>query len=116
MTIKKHINQKSHALNHDHLLRRKIFLILGSAFVLLMIAYAYFLSVNVLHVIVRAGFEKEARSIMSEKSVLEQTYLEKIQGISYAYASELGYNEVSNTYFAPRQAYAQVDTKSRHEL
>ncbi len=116
MKIKKHFNQKSHALTHNHLLRRKLFVVVGGSFVVMVVLYAYFLSVNVIHVIVKASYERESRAIMSEKSVLERVYLEKIKGISYSYAESLGYMEVTNTYFAPRSAYAQAKIKGRHEL
>jgi cell division protein FtsB len=76
--------------------------LLGS-FVILFVFYAYFIGSITFNVLARKTLENTTRSLSSNISKLELTYLDKINQINKDYALSKGFVEVNNNIFATRE-------------
>lgn len=68
----------------------------------LVIAYMYFLSMSVVHVVFRKESHQEARQLESEISALESTYIEAQHAVSERIASAEALSETNEKIFVTR--------------
>jgi hypothetical protein len=84
-------------------LQRIILRFLLGSFVIVFIFYAYFIGSITFNVLARKTLENTTRSLSSNISKLELTYLDKINQINKDYALSKGFVEVNNNIFATRE-------------
>lgn len=76
--------------------------VLASALVVLVVAYMYFLSMSVVHVVMRKELHQSARQIESEISSLEAKYIEAQHAVSEKIASAEVLSETNEKIFVSR--------------
>jgi len=85
-----------------HTKERKWFFIVLSAIVCMFILYAYFLSLSVVHVVMRKEVTQEITEVKSYVSELETEYISAQHAVSRSIASRNGYAEVEEPIFIDR--------------
>ncbi len=76
--------------------------------VLLSVAYMYFLSASVMHVVLRTEVEQSVQQLHSEIALLESQYIQAQHRVSERISSLQGYNEVTNKVFIDRRSPSLV--------
>jgi hypothetical protein len=76
--------------------------VLSMVVFVLVIAYMYFLSMSVVHVVFRKESHQEARQLESEISALESTYIEAQHAVSERIASAVSLTETNEKIFVTR--------------
>ncbi len=88
--------------------RRTIFRALISGLIVLSVVYVYLIGSITFNVLARKSLENTARSLGSQVSELELTYLNTANKIDKNYALALGFVDVHDNIFATRQATSRV--------
>jgi hypothetical protein len=91
-----------------HTLQKQACIGLVSLCVLLSMAYIYFISASIVHVVIRTETNQEVKKIGSEISLLEGRFIEAQHRVSSDIASLQGYTQTSNKVFIDRSAPAFV--------
>ncbi len=82
---------------------------------LLVVAYMYFLSMSVVHVVFRKESHQSARQLESEISALESTYIEAQHAVSERIASAEALSETNEKIFVTRVPAAVALSRTRAE-
>ena len=82
--------------------RRTIFRILLGSLLSLFIVYIYMIGSITFNVVARKSLENTARSLGSDISQLELTYLNNINDVNKARATDLGFVDTKSNIFATR--------------
>lgn len=84
-------------MNYTHALNRKnIFFILISLVGLFLLAYAYFISQTVSHIVARQNMTKQMSQMSSDVAVLESSYMTLSSALTMDHAYALGFNDVKS--------------------
>lgn len=81
----------------------------------LVVAYMYFLSMSVVHVVFRKESSHDARQLESEISALESTYIEAQHAVSERIASAEALSETNEKIFVSRVPAAVALSRTRVE-
>lgn len=81
----------------------------------LVVAYMYFLSMSVVHVVFRKESNHHARQLESEISALESTYIEAQHAVSERIASAEALSETNEKIFVSRVPAAVALSRTRSE-
>lgn len=82
-----------------HIEDHYITIALASAFLLCIVAYMYFLSLSVVHVVMRKEAVQNISSLRSEIAYLEAAYIEAHHHISREVAKTEGFSQISDKIF-----------------
>ena len=82
--------------------QRVLFRFLASSFVLLSVVYIYMIGSITFNVVARKSLENEARTLGSNISNLELTYLSNMNDINKTKAESLGFVDAKSNIFATR--------------
>lgn len=82
--------------------RKTLFKILLSTLIVLSVMYVYFVGSITFNVLARKSLENTVRSLSSNISNLELTYLENLNKINKDYATSKGFIDAKNNIFATR--------------
>jgi hypothetical protein len=87
-------------------------LIAGIASLLLIFAvlYVYFVMASIVHAAARQELIGKVATLQTDVSGLETEYLSKTQGVTEAYAHELGFVTANRETFIERQSVATVQS------
>lgn len=88
--------------------------VLGAVFFMLVLAYMYFLSMSVVHVVFRKEFHQQARALESEIASLEAKYIEAQHAVSERIASAEVLAETNDKIFVKRDAGALVLSRANN--
>jgi len=89
-------------------IEQKVCIALGTLCLVLFVMYVYFISVSVVHVVIRTETNQEMKKVSSEISLLEGRFIEAQHKVSSNIASLQGYTQTSKKVFIDRAAPAFV--------
>lgn len=113
MTINK-IKINARTINRH--LDKRMFLVVSSAFCLLLFLYVYFVGSTVFNIVGRKSAENEMRALSSSISDMEIEYISLAKNIDLNMAKTLGFNEPKDVYFAARTPVVGAISQSSDEL
>lgn len=101
-TLSRQKNNIVSVFAYNRIMQERIFAILFSVILLLLVSYVYLVGSSVMHVVLRKETVAQISTLRADMALIESDYLQKTNSLTRGYADELGFTAVSGKQYIER--------------